>query len=181
MSLRNRSRAVKHPEEPISTDDIRVVGDIAQTDPFQIKRDESKRKEGAMKRLGYAIIATLLVGGLIGCASTGKGKLKGTVAVETPEVMMSKKAKVIIKGMDFKPGQEVRLLLITADGVTSDIGGYLKPAPVADQTGAWTTTWNCGRYIGRKLIKEGTYTITVTDPDYNPITEAPITFYAKKK
>jgi hypothetical protein len=43
------------------------------------------------------------------------------------------------------------------------------------------TTWSCGRYIARKLVKEGAYTITVTDSDYNVLAHAPVAFYKAKE
>jgi hypothetical protein len=104
-----------------------------------------------------------------------------TVMVATPMVKMDKKAKMSIVGTGFKPGQEVSLLFTTMDGVQSDIGYALKPKPVANKVGAWATTWSCGRYIARKLVKEGAYTITVTDSDYNVLAHAPVAFYKAKK
>lgn len=134
-----------------------------------------------MKKVMYAVIAALLVICLVGWTQAVRSNPGPTVVVDTPKVKMTKKAKVVIKGTGFKPGQEVRLVFTTVDGVKSDIGGYLKPKPVADQTGAWTTTWSCGRYIRKKLIKAGTYTITVMNPEYNYIADAPVAFYAEKK
>jgi hypothetical protein len=142
---------------------------------------DKKQKEGGMKRVMYTIIGGLLVIGLIGCTHAFKKNPRPTVVVDTSKVKMSKKAKVVITGTDFKSGQEVNLLFTAADGVKSDIGYALKPKPVANHTGAWTTTWSCGRYIKKKLIKEGTYTITVTDTEYNPIADASVEFYAEKK
>ena len=134
-----------------------------------------------MKKAIHAVMAALLVICLVGWVQAVRSDPGPTVEVDTPKVKMTKKAKVVIKGTGFKPGQEVRLVFTTADGVKSDIGGYLKPEPVADKTGAWTTTWNCGTYIRRKLIKEGTYTITVTDNEYNHIVDASLAFYVEKK
>ena len=143
-----------------------------------------------MKRVIYGLMAVIVVVGLVGCATMGvgeKGAEEGlvqpgpTVMVATPMVKMDKKAKVSIVGTGFKPGQEVSLLFTTADGVQADVGYALKPKPVANKTGAWVTTWSCGRYIARKLVKEGAYTITVTDSDYNVLAHAPVAFYKAKK
>ena len=38
-------------------------------------------------------------------------------------------------GTGFKPGQELRILIITQDGVETDIWSRMKPAPKADTTG----------------------------------------------
>jgi len=139
-----------------------------------------------MERGIYGLMAVIVVVALVGCATMGVGK-KGaeeglggpgpTVIVADPMVKMDKKAKMSIVGTGFKPGQELSLLITTIDGVQSDIGHALKPSPVANETGAWVTTWSCGRYIDRKLIKEGAYTITVTDSEYNVLAHAPVAFY----
>jgi len=139
-----------------------------------------------MRRLMYGLMAIIVVFGLVGCTTMGVGEKEAkeglaqpgpTVVVATPMVKMDKKAKMSIVGTGFKPGQELSLLITTTDGVQSDIGHALKPSPVVNETGAWTTTWSCGRYIAKKLIKEGAYTITVTDSDYNVLAHAPVAFY----
>jgi hypothetical protein len=142
-----------------------------------------------MKGLIGGIIAVFVMVSLLGCTTMGIGK-KGakeglaqpgpTVMVATPNVKMSSKVKITIVGTGFKPGQEVSLVFTTADGVQADIGYALKPKPVANKIGAWATTWSAGRYVKRKLVKEGAYTITVTDSDYNVLAHAPVAFYKKK-
>ncbi|UCG63696.1 MAG: hypothetical protein JSW12_13585, partial [Deltaproteobacteria bacterium] len=81
----------------------------------------------------------------------------------------------------FQPDQEVSLLFTDVDGVQSDIGYALKPQPKANTIGAWVTTWSCGPYISKKLIKEGAYAITVTDGDYNILAHTPVAFYKAEK
>jgi len=103
------------------------------------------------------------------------------VVVANPNVKMSKKAIITIVGTGFKPGQEVSLLFTTTDGVQADIGYALKPQPKANNIGAWVSTWSCGRYISKKLIKEGAYTITVADSDYNILAHTPVAFYKAKE
>ena len=146
-----------------------------------------------MKKAVWGFIAVMLVIGLMGCSHLGIGKGAAkeemaaagepgpTVMAGTPVVKMSKKSKVVIIGSGFKPGQEVRILFTTWDGVRADIGYALKPQPKANKVGAWTTTWSCGRFVRKKLIKEGAYTLTVTDAEYNPIAHAPVSFVAAKK
>ncbi|MHC4891745.1 MAG: hypothetical protein ACYTEO_20030 [Planctomycetota bacterium] len=143
-----------------------------------------------MKKAMYGLMAVILVVGLVGCATMGVGEKEAkeglaqpgpTVMVATPNVKMSSKAKITIVGAGFKPGQEVSVLFTTADGVQADIGYALKPKPVANKIGAWATTWSAGRYVKRKLVKEGAYTITVTDSEYNILAYAPVAFYKAKK
>jgi hypothetical protein len=148
-----------------------------------------------MKKLILKLTVIALVVGLIGfigCAPKAgkvakkekmapKKKLGPVVVMATPNVLMHKKAKVVIMGTGFKKKKAVNILFTTRDGVQSDIGYALKPSPKADKTGTWGTTWSAGRYVGRKLIKGGAYTLTITDSDYNIITKAPVNFYQAKK
>ena len=139
-----------------------------------------------MKRLMYGLMALIVVVGMVGYGTMGLGE-EGlaqpgpTVMVATPNVKMGSKAKITIVGTGFKPGQEVSLLFTTMDGVQADIGYALKPKPVANKIGAWATTWSCGRYIKKKLIKQGAYAITVADSEYNILAHAPVAFYKAKK
>ena len=134
-----------------------------------------------MKKLLVAMATMFLIVGLVGCATFGAGGSKPApqLVVVTPEVALSKKATVDLQGVNFAPDQEVALLFTAVDGVTSDIGFAVDPQPVADNTGAWATTWKCGRFVSKKLIKAGTYTIKAADVDYNVLAEATVTFYAK--
>ena len=105
------------------------------------------------------------------------------ISIGTPLVKMSKKSEVVIMGTGFKPGQEISVLFVGPDGLQSDIGYALKPAPKADKTGSWITTWSAGRYVDRKLIdpKGGAYKIVVTDGEYNPIAHSAVLFQPEKK
>ena len=99
-----------------------------------------------------------------------------TVAVAAP-IKMTKKASATISGKGFKPGQEVNILFMAKDGVQSDIVYALKPAPKSDDAGAWSTTWSCSDFIKRKMVEAGgSYRITVTDDEYNPIAHTDVTF-----
>jgi hypothetical protein len=144
-----------------------------------------------MRKVVYGLIAVIMVFGLVGCATMGtepSGAQQQAlsaptpiVVVASPMVKMDKKAKITIVGTGFQPGQEVSLLFTDVDGVQSDIGYALKPQPKANKIGAWVSTWSCGRYISKKLIKEGAYAITVADSEYNIIAHAPVAFYKAKE
>ena len=136
-----------------------------------------------MKRtIGVSMVAVFLLAGLFACAAgTGQGSGVKPVVQTAEPVKMSKKAKVGINGSGFKPGQEVYLVFTDKNGIESDIGYALKPAPKADAEGKWSTTWSCGRFIARKLVKAGDYKLTVTDTEYNPLTETTVTFVPAPK
>ena len=134
-----------------------------------------------MKKLLTLLAITSLMGLSLLVTPAPAGDLAATVMVANPYVKMDGKAQVTIMGTGFKPGQKVSLLFTTIDGVRVNISYKLKPRPEANKIGSWVTTWSCGRFIKKKLITRGAYTITVTDSDYNVITHAPVAFYAEKK
>lgn len=149
-----------------------------------------------MKKLISILMVMAMVAILIsfaGCSTMKSSKgpaeeamvaksLGPVVLIGTPMVKMNKKAKVVIMGTGFKPGQELHILFTAANGVQSDIAAYIKPELKVDKTGTWATSWNAGRYVRRKIIKKGgAYAITVTGSDYLPIATAPVCFYKEKK
>ena len=136
-----------------------------------------------MKRMiGVSMVAVFLLAGLLSCAAgTSQESGPKPIAQVAEPVKMSKKAKVAINGSGFKPGQEVYVVLTDKNGIESDIGYALKPAPKADGAGNWSTTWSCGRFIARKLVKAGDYKLTVTDMEYNTLTQTTVTFVEAAK
>jgi hypothetical protein len=132
-----------------------------------------------MKKITGSLIAVFLVISLMGmlaaCASLSGGPAP-EVSVGTPQVKMSKKAEVVLMGKGFKPGQEVNIVLVTTDGVQTDIGYALKPVPKPDETGSWTTTWNAGVFVAKKLVKKGANKILIFDGDYQQLTQGAVVF-----
>lgn len=129
----------------------------------------------------FFIIATLVVG-IMGIVGTGFAGAEGkpTLVVVTPEVDMAKsETKVKLKGTGFEPGAAVMVLFNDENGVPLDVGWALKPEPKADANGQWATTWNAKRYMQKKMIKAGDYTISVTDADYNELDSKPVKFVGK--
>ena len=146
-----------------------------------------------MKKLFPSIMAVVFIVGFMGFSGSNFLGPRTSIAADqgpvvtlgTPLVKMAgkKTAGVVIMGTGFKPGQEVRILFHSPDGLQSDIGYLLKPEPKADKTGSWVTTWSSGRYVSRKLIdpKGGAFKIMATDAEYNPITHTAVFFQAPKK
>jgi hypothetical protein len=118
--------------------------------------------------LAFAI--TILMGQAVASGPAPK------VISESWIIPLDKKGQVTIMGSGFQPGQELRLLFKTADGVMTNIGPRLEPQPVANERGAWTTVWSYGRLVSKKLVKAGVYAILVTDADYNILASAPLSF-----
>ena len=133
-----------------------------------------------MRKLTLMLIVVLNLG-LMACAASQvappaeSGPVPSVIA-QPASVPLDKKGKISLMGSGFESGQAVRLLFKAADGITADIGYALKPEPVANERGAWTTVWSYGRFVKKKLIKEGIYAIIVADTDYNILASAPLRF-----
>ena len=136
-----------------------------------------------MKKTFIGLLTLILIIGLFGCANMTGGKSAtasgATLAMGTPRVPLDGKAEAVIMGKGFQPGQEVFLVITDANGVQSDIEYALKPVPKADAAGAWSTTWSCGRYVKKKLVKEGTFVITAVNTKYEPLASTEVTFFQK--
>ena len=105
-----------------------------------------------------------------------------TVSVYPGVVKLDKKATVTLMGAGFEPGKAINFIMVTEDGVKTDIGYSFEPEPVPNDTGAWASVWtDLGRFVGNKLVKAGAYTVIVTDSEYKPLAHAPITFMEEKK
>jgi len=126
-----------------------------------------------MKKWMYWAIAMMLVVGIGGIAYAGS-----PIVSATPMVKMEKGSKVFILGSGFAPNQELKILHTDPKGVTADIGSESKPKSVtADSSGNWTSVWNPGRFISKKLIKEGVTTLKVVDDDYNLLAHVSVYLY----
>ena len=84
-------------------------------------------------------------------------------------------------GSGYEPGQSVHLVMKTADGVWTNIDGYLDEAPVASNVGTWVAVLNCGEYVRRALVTEGIFAIMATDESYTPLATAPLGFVDTSK
>lgn len=103
------------------------------------------------------------------------------VAVASPVVAMAKKLKIDIIGAGFETDEEVRVLFTDADGMQTDIGYALEPAPKGNKSGAWVTTWTVDEFIKAGLVKPGVYTLLVTTNEFKPIAQTAIVFQEAPK
>jgi hypothetical protein len=129
------------------------------------------------RKIGWVVPAAALLG-LLGCA--GQQQVMKQVpefVVTTPVVELRPGGKVDMYGTGFAPKQEITLLLKDAGGGMSSIGSALKPAPVANQDGAWAAQWDYSSYV--RVIKPGTAMLTVADKDFNTLDQAPVLFIAQ--
>lgn len=130
--------------------------------------------------LGLLLVCLLAVGAGGAFAQTESGGLKYSYSVSvTPQVVpLTKTVQVTLMGSGYEPKQSVRLLMKMADGVWTDISGYLADgtAPVANDSGTWVTVLNCGDYVNRKYVTEGVWAIMVADESWNTLATTTIGF-----
>ena len=130
-----------------------------------------------MKRF-LAMIVFLLVGTLVaGCSSYTNWMNTSNLEVSVAgPAKLDQNGAIQINGTGFHAGDNIVLLFNSADGIKSDLSGSIKPEPVADANGNWTTKWSYGRMVKKKIIKEGSYTIDVVNEDYEKLASVSVTF-----
>jgi hypothetical protein len=100
------------------------------------------------------------------------------ITVATPVATLGKKVSVDIMGAGFDTDEEVRVLFTDDEGMQTDIGYALEPAPKGNKSGAWMTTWAVDEFIKAGLVKAGVYTLTVTNNEFKPLAQTAIVFKA---
>lgn len=98
------------------------------------------------------------------------------VTVATPVTILSKKLSIGIMGAGYVPGQEIRILFTDEDGMQTDIGETLEPAPLVNKSGAWNTTWMADDFVKAKIVKAGVFTLTVANEELEPLARTAIAF-----
>ncbi len=143
----------------------------------------SKKHSAALSIAFTAVFFLTLLGG--GSYSIPFGEVAiaeaGPNVTVAPAPVPYKKGKVYISGSGFKPKQELGIRVMMG-GVLSDITFLVKPRPIANEFGAFSSVWSLNREIRRKLLKANTaYTITIVDEDGNTVGTAPLVFDKAKK
>lgn len=129
-------------------------------------------------RLASMAVSAAVVLSAVGCASNGGGdqaKLSPALVVTTPVVTLGP-GKIVMYGTGFTPKQEVSLVFKEPGGSLSGISGAVTPAPVANADGMWAAEWTYSAYV--KMIKPGTGMISVVDPNFKTLAQAPVVFVA---
>ncbi|MFQ5684216.1 MAG: hypothetical protein ACE5HC_13190 [Candidatus Binatia bacterium] len=144
-----------------------------------------KTKASSVLGIGVAVVffLTLLGGGsfFLPLGEVAIAEAGPNVSVAPAPVPYKKKTKVWISGSGFKPKQEVGIRVFMG-GVLSDISFLVKPRPIANKYGAFSSVWKLNREIRRKLVKPGTaYTITIVNEDGHALGTAPLVFDKAKK
>ena len=143
---------------------------------------QGKAEEKAAKKEEKATIETKAVKKAAAPAKKAvKKEPAPTVALGMPATTLGKKVSVDILGAGYDPGEEVRILFTDNDGMQTDIGYALEPAPKANKAGAWITTWAVDEFIKAQLVTEGAFTLTVTNNEFKPLAQTAIAFKAAPK
>jgi hypothetical protein len=91
-----------------------------------------------------------------------------------------RKTTVRISGSGFEPKQEISLQ-IELGGVPTDISFMVRPRPVANEFGAFSSEWLLDGEIGGKLLSPTAYTIRAEDDNGSILAHAPFVLQAPKK
>lgn len=148
------------------------------------------------KRVGLIWLAIGLFAGLAltsvfgGLTARADGHVTGLESVRTNGVEQNfvpgqsrSPTNVWIYGSGFEPGTEVFTLISDSNGVLTDItipaesrrdgGGTVYPL-LANDDGAWATSWRIGRFTRRGVGGEGMFSLLVMDTSFNTIATTPI-------
>lgn len=155
------------------------------------------------KRVGLVWLAIGLVAGLAltsvfgGLTVKADGHVTGVESVRTNGVehtfqpkLKRSKTEVWIYGSGFEPGTEVYTLISDSNGVLTDItipaskrkdgGGTVYPL-VANDEGAWATSWRLGRFTRKGVGGEGIFSLLVMDTSFNTLATTPIALCNNQK
>jgi hypothetical protein len=92
----------------------------------------------------------------------GQGKNSPKLVITPAEVEYKRKVTVVFSGSGFKPKEELGIE-VELGGVTSDVSFLMKPKPVVDERGAFSSKWVLDAEIRRKLFEPKTYGVEVVD------------------
>ena len=130
-----------------------------------------------------AVIITMLIFGSTLVATSATATPGPTVVTDKPVQKWDKKGKITVLGSGFDEGQELHLMFTDATGVRVDFTSYsVSPAVEVNENGAFAGQWKgLGRFISKKLLKAGAYSIEVTDADYNILASTPFQVLEKEE
>lgn len=148
------------------------------------------------KRVGLIWLAIGLFAGLAlstifgGLSAQASSHLTGFESVRTNMVEQNfvpgqsrSPTNVWIYGSGFQPGLEVFTLISDSNGVLTDVtipagrrrdgGGSVFPL-VANDDGAWATSWRIGRFTRNNVGGEGMFSLLVMDTSFRTLATTPI-------
>lgn len=141
--------------------------------------------------LAIGLFAGLTLSGLFGgLTARADGHVTGLEEVRTSGVEQNftpgasrETTNVWIYGSGFAPGTEVYTLISDSNGVLTDItipggkrkdgGGTVWPL-VANDDGAWATSWRIGRFSRKGVGGEGMFSLLVMDTNFVTLATTPL-------
>lgn len=143
------------------------------------------RKAIVLGTLAALLSVGLLAGGIFLRLPEAEGgwvyiKEQPSLVVSPFPVPYQRKTRVMIAGSGFEPKQEISLQ-IEMGGVPSDISFVVRPRPVANEFGAFSSEWIVDGEIGGKLLSPTAYTLRAVDENGFVLAHAPLVFVAAKK
>ncbi|MFC1893775.1 hypothetical protein ACFLYR_07125 [Chloroflexota bacterium] len=112
------------------------------------------------KVIVIVMIALLFV---LASATAGCAQKSAKLVVSPAEVKAASTAKTIIVGSGLPSESEIRVIVLMPDSTSLDNTLLCDPAPEANDRGTLMTT------MSLKGFASGTYTVNVTDKDYNTL------------
>lgn len=150
----------------------------------------SDRKISSGKTVAATIFAVIFAIGLLAGESLLRApeaegrwvfiKDAPVLIVSPTPIPYARKTMVRISGSGFEPKQEISLQ-IELGGVPTDISFMVRPRPVANEYGAFSSEWLLDGEIGGKLLSPTAYTIRAEDENGSILAHAPFVLQAAKK
>lgn len=150
-----------------------------------INKETTRSKMVTLATLAVFLVMGAMAGENLLRSSQAEGgwvyiKQSPTLIVSPLPIPYQRKTAVTIAGSGFEPKQEVSLH-IELGGVPSEISFMVKPRPVANEFGAFSTEWILDNEIRAKLLSPTAYTLRAEDENGSVLAHAPFVFAAVKK
>jgi len=145
-----------------------------------INRKIKRSKMVALATVAAFLVVVALAGENLLRSSQAEGgwvyiKESPVLTVSPTPIPYQAKTIVTIAGSGFEPKQEISLQ-IELGGVPSDISFMVRPRPVANEFGAFSSQWALGGEIKSKLLLPTAYTLRAEDENSSLLAHAPFAF-----
>jgi len=145
---------------------------------------KNKQRLGWSAGVGVLALIVLVVGSVYllpsGNVTGGWVYVKDspTMSINPTPVPNKPKTVVTIAGSGFEPGEEIGIRVVMG-GVMSDVRHQVKPAPKANEYGAFASDWVLNREF--RLLPPGAYTMMAVNEDGDVLAHAPFVIGPKPK
>ncbi len=149
------------------------------------ERKKSNNRMIALTTLVVFLVVGVLAGENLLRAPEAEGrwvfiKEQPTLFISPVPVPYQRKVSVTLSGSGYEPKQELSVK-VDLGGVPSDISFMLRPRPVPNEFGAFSSVWLLDGEIGGKLLDPTAYTVRIEDENGFVLAHAPLVLEAPKK